>query len=141
MGKVSDKDGTLKLLVDDARELTQSDLDHIQSLEKTRAKHSSRERAHFGKNITGEKMSASIQSNQSKNITRAKKMIITLPRQTESDCIKKLSGLFDRCTSGTVRIYIKHNNTKLETPYCITISQNTIKDVEAVSGKNTVALV
>ena len=141
VGKVSDKDGTLKLLVDDARELTQSDLDHIQSLEKTRAKHSSRERAHFGKNITGEKMSASIQSNQSKNITRAKKMIITLPRQTESDCIKKLSGLFDRCTSGTVRIYIKHNNTKLETPYCITISQNTIKDVEAVSGKNTVALV
>lgn len=94
-GTLSDKDGSFKLLVDSAKEINQQELENFKRIEITRKK-----------NGYSEKDSGS-------------KIIISLSDDSTKETFKKLSGIFDKCKSGNLKIYLKINGTKLETPYSI----------------------
>jgi len=96
-GKISDKDGVFKLLCDSVTVVNQEELEKFKRILATRK--------------TNEKPV------EKKNDYT--KMIITLPNSTNQDILKKLSQYFDHCESGAVKIYLSINNSRLETPYCI----------------------
>lgn len=99
-GKLSDKDGNFKLIIDSAKEITQSEMDNFRRIQATR-------KANEHKNINP--------SSQNKKA----RLLITLPDNSSQDILKKLSQFFDQCTLGGMKVYISVNNSQLETPYCI----------------------
>lgn len=94
-GNLSDKDGNFKLLVDSAKEINQQELENFKRIEATHKKN-----GHSEKN-------------------ESQKIIITLPNDSTKETFKKLSEIFDKCESGSAKIYLRINDTKLETPYSI----------------------
>lgn len=92
-GKISDKDGNFKLLCDSVKIINQDEIDKFRRILATR------------------------KSNEKKS--DHSKMIITLPDSADQDVLKKLSQYFDRCEAGATKVYLSINNSRLETPYCI----------------------
>ena len=94
-GNLSDKDGNFKLLVDSAKEINQQELENFKRIEATHKK------------------------NEYSEKNESQKIIITLPNDSTKETFKKLSEIFDKCESGDAKIYLRINDTKLETPYSI----------------------
>ncbi|MCX6765560.1 MAG: DNA polymerase III subunit alpha [Candidatus Moranbacteria bacterium] len=93
-GKLSDKEGVFKLIADEAKIISQQDLDNFKRVQ-------------------------SIQKTSSGYNKERKKLVITLPSHSQQETIKKLSRFFDQCELGAMKIYLNINGSKLETPYCI----------------------
>ncbi len=107
-GKISDKDGSFKLLVDSAKVINLAEME---------------QRA---------RIIATQKNNTPKVPSETTKIIITLPQSSNQETLKTLSAHFGKCEPGQIKIYLKINNTKLETPYCITKNlelENEIKKI------------
>jgi DNA polymerase-3 subunit alpha len=106
-GKLSDKEGTYKLIVDDARIVTQAEMDNFKRIIATQknnaAQPAGRHEANSGKNDNN----------------GFSKLIISLSGDAEQNAIKKLSTYFDQCEGGSMKVYLIINGTRIETPYCI----------------------
>ena len=100
-GKISDKDGTFKMLCDSAKTVTQEDMERFQRV------------------LSTQKMND--QKGDGKKYSR---MVITLPGNSNQEMLKKLSQFFDTCDRGSVKLYLSINNARLETPYCIQPADN-----------------
>jgi DNA polymerase-3 subunit alpha len=107
-GNLSDKDGNFKLLVDSAKEINQQELENFKRIEATHKKN-----GHSEKN-------------------ESQKIIITLPNNSTKETFKKLSEIFDKCESGGAKIYLKINDTKLETPYSIKNSADISVQIKSI---------
>jgi len=96
-GTISDKDGNFKLLVDNAKEVTDQDIQTFKRVLTTQNK------------------------NGVKNLQKnpPSKVIITIPEKSSQEIIQKLSRFFNNCEPGTMKVYLLINKTKLETPYCL----------------------
>jgi DNA polymerase III subunit alpha len=90
-GKISDKDGSMKLLCDSAKAVDQEELKNFQRILATRQKN--------GQGIP--------------------KLIITFPEKFDKELLSQLSQFFDRCDLGAMKVYLSIGNSRLETPYCI----------------------
>jgi DNA polymerase-3 subunit alpha len=119
-GKISDKDGTLKLLVDSAKVINQEEMEQrarILATQKT--------------NGTTVAPTAPPQKKVAEETINAKpKIIITLPQASDQETLKTLSAHFGKCQPGDTKVYLKINNTKLETPYCITKSYDLENEIK-----------
>jgi len=91
-GKISDKDGNFKLLVDSVKIVNQDEVENAARIIATR---------------------------KTNGIATAK-IIITLPQASNQETLKILSAHLGKCESGETKVYLKINSTKLETPYHIT---------------------
>ncbi|HHE46001.1 MAG TPA: DNA polymerase III subunit alpha, partial [Candidatus Moranbacteria bacterium] len=111
-GKISNKDGELKILVDSAKLVTLEDLDHFKRI------------------LTTQKKNGNYESK--KNISPTK-LIITLPPNFNQDILKQLSAYLDKCESGKIKVYLIIENSKLETPYNIKLTDKTISNLKAIS--------
>lgn len=107
-GTLSDKDGNFKLLVDSAKEINQQELENFKRIEATHRKNG---------------------YNEKNNCPR---IVITLPNDSTKVTFKKLSEFFDKCKSGNSKIYLKINNTKLETPYSIKNSADILSKIKSI---------
>ena len=96
-GRLSDKDGAYKLIVDDAKEINQAELENDLRVEATKNKHTRAE------------------SNQ----PTENKLIITLPDDAKPEMIQELTQLLNTCQSGDCKIFLHHQTNKLETPFSI----------------------
>jgi DNA polymerase-3 subunit alpha len=96
-GKISDKDGTFKILCDTVTIVNPAEVEKFSRVLATR-KHNEK--------ITERKIDAT-------------KIIITLPANSDQEVLKKLSQYFDRCEAGVMKVFLSINNQKLETAYCI----------------------
>lgn len=94
-GRVSDKDGNFKILVDKAKAVNQQEVENLKRILATQKSNG-----------------ASTGSNKSK-------LMITLPVNFEKETLKKLSQFFDSCQGGGMKVYLAINGARLETPYCI----------------------
>ncbi|MDZ4385516.1 MAG: OB-fold nucleic acid binding domain-containing protein, partial [Candidatus Moranbacteria bacterium] len=101
-GKISDKDGNFKILCDSVTVVNQAEVEKFSRILATRK----------------------LNEKPVEKKADATKLIITLPGSADKDTLKKLSQYFDRCDAGALKIYLAINNQKLETPYCITQSDN-----------------
>lgn len=116
-GKISDKDGSFKMLCDSAKTVTQEDMERFQRV------------------LSTQKMNG--QSGGEKKYSR---MIITLPGNSNQEILKKLSQFFDTCDRGSVKLYLSINNTRLETPYCIQPMDNIKELLEKLIPEGKVEL-
>ncbi|HEX7586511.1 MAG TPA: DNA polymerase III subunit alpha, partial [Patescibacteria group bacterium] len=100
-GKISDKDGTFKMLCDSAKSVTQEDMDQFQRV------------------LSTQKINS-----RADTVKKYSRMIITLPDNSSQEILKKLSQFFDTCERGNVKLYLSINNSRVETPYCIYPADN-----------------
>ncbi|HLN18604.1 MAG TPA: DNA polymerase III subunit alpha, partial [Patescibacteria group bacterium] len=121
-GRISDKDGVYKILVDNAKAVDQKEVENFKRITATQKKNGLKNTPplQIEKNISDIK-----KQQQSGEVKKPiYKLIISLPPQSGPETIKKLSEYFDSCERGDCKIFLEINNTKLETPYCIKNQQD-----------------
>ncbi len=93
-GKISDKDGTFKLICDNVRTVNNEELEKFERVKKTQETN----------------------GNKYKNYS---KLIVSFPNQARKEDVEKVSRFFDTCELGKVRVQIKISGKTMETPYSI----------------------
>jgi DNA polymerase-3 subunit alpha len=118
-GKISDKDGVFKILADSAKTIDTKEVENFRRVAETQKKNGQKPAS----SVFIESQHIEEKKNESQaageNYTR-KKLIITLPQTANKDTFKTLSQYFDKCQFGSMKVYLEINGSKLETPYCIT---------------------
>jgi DNA polymerase-3 subunit alpha len=109
-GKISDKDGQFKLLCDTAKVVNPEEVEKFRRVLATQKTNGGMKNS----DARPESVAAS-EGSQNKN----KKIIIHLAGSASQEIFKKLSGFFDQCAPGEMKVYLAIGNSKLETPYCI----------------------
>lgn len=95
-GKVSDKDGNFKILVDNAKAINHQEVENLKRI------------------LATQKSNSLSQGPKDKS-----RLMITFPKSFEKETLKKLSQFFDSCQIGGMKVYLAINGSRLETPYCI----------------------
>ncbi|MDD3487485.1 MAG: DNA polymerase III subunit alpha [Candidatus Moranbacteria bacterium] len=98
-GKISDKDGTLKIIADEARLVNQDEIDRFKTLEVQRAKE------------------MELRANE-------KKLYITLPPNASSELLRQISGVLSAAPAGYCKVFLELAQGRLETPYRIDCDAN-----------------
>ncbi len=121
-GKISDKDGSFKLLVDSAKVINLEEMNERVRIIATQKSNGTitTPTVPIQKKVVEE--TARVAGETTKVAEEATKIIITLPSGSNQETLKSLSAHFNGCQIGEVKVFLKINNTKLETPFCITQS-------------------
>lgn len=98
-GKISDKDGTLKILADEARLVNQDEIDRYDVLEKQRK----------------------VEEIQRQN---EQKLFITLPPNASSELLRQISAVLSSAPAGDCKVFLELSQGRLETPYRISYDQS-----------------
>jgi DNA polymerase-3 subunit alpha len=106
-GKISDKDGTLKVLADEARRVNQDEIDRYDVLEKQR---------------------------KQENIQRQneQKLYITLPPNASSELLRQISTVLGSAPAGDCKVFLELSQGRLETPYRIGYDQNLANKLQGI---------
>lgn len=106
-GKISDKDGTLKVLADEARRVNQDEIDQYDVLEEQRKK---------------------------ENIQRQneQKLYITLPPNASSELLRQISAVLSSAPAGDCKVFLELSQGRLETPYRISYDQNISNKLQGI---------
>lgn len=110
-GKLSDKDGSFKLIVDDAKIINTQEVEDFKRVLATQEKNHK---------TTDEKISAP-------------KITITIPTNANKSIIAKLSQIFDLCKLGETKVFLNINNTKIQTAYSIELSTQTLENIRNIA--------
>ncbi|MCX6761660.1 MAG: DNA polymerase III subunit alpha [Candidatus Moranbacteria bacterium] len=135
-GKISDKDGSFKLLVDSAKVINQEEMNERARIMATQKNNGTT----VSYSVIGSKSPPNGllepgASPQKKDVEEASKIIVTLPTASDQETLRTLSAHFGKCKIGDTKVYLKINNTKLETPYCITKSYDLESEIlELIPG-------
>lgn len=118
-GKISDKDGEMKLLCDGAKVVNENELENFKRVLDTQKKNGHQKPPQTPSPPLGENVSYSRQERERANQNNPAKLVITLPANFDKAILKNLSSYFDRCELGAMKVYLSIGGSKLETPYCI----------------------
>ncbi|MFC1756440.1 DNA polymerase III subunit alpha [Patescibacteria group bacterium] len=114
-GKLSDKDGNFKLIVNNAKEINDTELQNFKRIQKTQKSNG--------------------------NADKKRRVLITIPDNSNQDIIQKLSQFFDKCELGGTKVYISINGSRLETPYCIKQFQGLEQALQGIIPKGKIHIV
>ncbi len=129
-GKLSDKEGTYKLIVDGAHIVSQQEMDNLKRILLTQQKNEALQSPSLARRrISGEGI---------KSDDRFTKLIITLPNNSDQESIKKLSAFFDQCEAGNIKVYLILGSAKLETPYSIKNKYNLKSEIKSIVFNATI---
>ena len=112
-GKISDKDGTLKLLCDEARLVNRDEIERYRALENQRKTDVERENS-------------------------LQKIFLKLPQKSNSELLRKISGILSQAKSGNSKIYLEFESgssaktNRLETPYRIEYDKNVAEKIREI---------
>ena len=109
-GKISDKDGTLKVLADEARRVNQDEIDRYDMIQKQRQPASAEATARQGE----------------------KKLYITLPPNASSELLRQISTVLSTAPAGDCKVFLELSQGRLETPYRIGYDQNIANKLQGV---------
>lgn len=142
-GKLSDKEGQYKLIVDEARLVTQMEMDNFKRILATHKANGAIVRSEPPKNSGTNQLKAAssgdtILSRDACN-DKIQKIIITLPANANHETIKKISSFFDGCSAGNTKIYLVIENSKLETPYSIETSNEIVERIKSLIPQAKIA--
>ena len=115
-GKISDKDGTLKILADEARLVNQDEIDRYDVLEKQRKK----------ENI------------QKQN---EQKLYITLPPNASSELLRQISSVLSTAPAGDCKVFLELSQGRLETPYRIGYDQSLLIKLQEIIKEIKIRLI
>ncbi len=107
-GKLSDKDGTFKFIVEDAKVINKQEVEEFKRILATQKKN---------------------------GLTEPKKLIITLPETSNKTTLQNLSTVLKKCEPGTTEILLIIKGTKMKTNYSIKLKKDTEKEIKvAIPG-------
>ncbi len=119
-GRLSDKDGVYKLIVDEAKELNRSEIENYLRVEATKKTYGVKDEENDDdKNNPSGTPSLNIEKQTPNNTIAGNKLIVTLPPNATPDIIHNLSKFFNTCTIGSCKVFLHHQANKLETPFSI----------------------
>jgi len=175
-GKLSDKDGSFKLIADEAKELNRHEVDEYMRIRKTQKayeKNNNDSNNHPGGASTisdnsknNYQNSSSTNSNNlspspyptrlSEDVCSPRldkiphqaeadrretdKLIISLPHNATPEIIQKLGAYFGKCKIGETKVYLHHNETKLQTPFSIEHTEEIIDELKSIVLHGSVEL-
>jgi hypothetical protein len=150
-GRLSDKDGVYKLIVDDAKEINQAELENTLRIEATKAKHNNGGASIMHDGITGSEFDSVSESNSgySKYLPNKanppaggpNKLVITLPDDATPEMIQKLTGLFNTCKTGICKVFLHHQANKLETPFSIEHDSEISEKIKSIVQEGTIEII
>ena len=114
-GKLSDKDGSFKLIVDDAKILNEEEMNKFKRILVTQEKNN-----HAPKKI------------------KAQKLTITIPPTADKSTIGKLSKLFDSCKLGDTKVFLYINDTKMQTAYSLELNSNVMEKIKEIISQEAI---
>jgi DNA polymerase-3 subunit alpha len=144
-GRLSDKDGAFKMIVDDAKELNQNEIETYMRIEATKKAYVDQspnsENDDDQKNSSGGHPTTSeIPSNTKNTGNENQKLIVTLPHDATSDTLKNLSTFFNSCKAGNCKVFLYHQTNKLETPFMIEHHESILEKIKNIIGSGSVEL-
>jgi len=98
-GKISDKDGSLKILADEVRLVNQDEIERFKVVEAERAK-------------------------EMEMRAKDQKLHITLPPNASSELLRQISSVLSSAPAGYCKVFLELSQGRLETPYRITYDAN-----------------
>ncbi|MDX9913332.1 MAG: DNA polymerase III subunit alpha [Candidatus Moranbacteria bacterium] len=116
-GKLSDKDGSFKLIVDDAKIVNDEEMNKFRRILVTQEKNN-----HPVKKI------------------KAQKITITIPLTADKSTIGKLSQLFDSCKLGETKIFLFLDGTTMQTNYSLELDSSIIEKIEEIIPKENIKI-
>lgn len=143
-GRLSDKDGAYKLIVDEAKELNRGEIENYLRVEATKR--------HYGNNESDENKDdqnphggASVLHDESifpvtNQSDEAKKLIVTLPHDATPEILHNLSKFFNTCSAGTCKVFLHHQTNKLETPFSIEHHSTLLNEIQKIIQGGSVEL-
>ena len=114
-GKISDKDGTLKIIADEVRRVNQDEIDRYDILEKQRKK----------------------DDVQRQN---ERKLYITLPPNASSELLRQISSVLSSAPAGDCKVFLELSQGRLETPYWIGYDQNIANKLQEITKEIKIRL-
>lgn len=133
-GKISTKDGSFKLLADDAKLINKEEVETYQRILETQRKNGALPQ-------TQNNQSAPEQSQTNNNFDSVSKIIITLSPAANQQAMQNLSSLFDSCEFGNAKVFVQIGPQRLETNYTIQVTNDILEKIKNVSGDDSVDLV
>jgi len=112
-GKVSDKDGVFKLLVDEARIVNDQEVEDFKRIQVTQNKN--------GNTVALPKKKSTPSS-----------LTISFSDSSDKSVIEKLSKVFDSTELGTTKVYLKLAETKMQTSYSIQINNEILEKIKSI---------
>lgn len=112
-GKISDKDGAMKLICDEARLVNQEEIERYRALEAQRKTDTEREKG-------------------------VQKVFLKLPQKSNSELLRKISGILSKAKPGNSKIYLEFHDgnstgiNRLETPYRIRYDKEVAEKIREV---------
>ncbi|MFC1622933.1 DNA polymerase III subunit alpha [Patescibacteria group bacterium] len=134
-GKVSDKDGSFKLLAENATIVNSQEVENYQRVLETQKKNGNQ----IKQQSTQEdhlKPQTQEKTPTPKATSNPKKMTITLAQDQEK--MKALSQILESCKFGETKILIQIENNIIETNYSIEANTKTLQRIKDLLGKNTI---
>ncbi len=110
-GKISNKDGEMKLLADSVKIVNQNEL------------------TQFKRIATTQKLNGTYKEKKAEKITQ---LIITLPTNFEQSILQQLSAYFTQCDIGKVKVYLIIEGTKMKTAYQIKVTHKTLSLIKNI---------
>ncbi len=129
-GRLSDKDGVYKLIVDEAKELNRGEIENYLRVEATKKTYGVKD--DDDNNFQGPVSSDQGSKDSNAPQTNSSKLIVTLPHDANSEMIHGLSKFFNTCTAGPCKVFLHHQNNKLETPFSIEHHSSLLEDIEKI---------
>ncbi len=142
-GRLSDKDDEYKLIVDDAKEINQAEIENYLRIEATKSKHEKNEYAHKENEnnfIPNEANEASAQGGFASGENKLTKLVVTLPNDAKPEMIQELSALFKSCQNGKCKVFLHHQTNKLETPFSIEHDSDLLQKIKGIVQNGTVEI-
>ncbi|PIV84528.1 MAG: DNA polymerase III subunit alpha [Candidatus Moranbacteria bacterium CG17_big_fil_post_rev_8_21_14_2_50_44_12] len=112
-GKISDKDGTLKIICDEARLVNQEEIERYRALENQRKTDAERDNSF-------------------------QKIFINLPEKSTSELLRRVSNVLGQASKGNCKVYLEIGGrnpgsaSRLETPYRIKYDKEVAKKIREV---------
>ncbi|EKE15559.1 MAG: hypothetical protein ACD_11C00138G0001, partial [uncultured bacterium] len=72
--------------------------------------------------------------------TGTKNLLIKLPHNATPEIIHKLGALFNGCRNGNTKVFLHHNDTKLQTPFSIERTDELMEELKSIVLHGSVEL-
>lgn len=142
-GRLSDKDGAYKLIVDDAKELNRAEIETYLRIEQTKKTYGTNDDSIDDRNSHGGGSTAEevpLIPNETTEASEANRLIVTLPNDATPDMLHKLSQLFNSCKAGQCKVFLHHQTNKLETPFAIEHHPTLLEEIKTIISNGNVEL-
>jgi DNA polymerase-3 subunit alpha len=150
-GKISDKDGSFKLLADSVKVITQKEMDNFKNILRTQGKNGYQNKSAPLDTIDSTAFIARDGSSQYnfknsptgefvENGLNYSKLVITFSDNFDKAVLRKISAFFDQCDAGNTKVYLSIGKNKIETPYRLKITSEMPAKIKSLAPEGKVEI-